>query len=242
MSRGSPERVSSKHMTQTAGRLVILGAETPKSASAARLPWHSSQLSSCLSPPPPLFPALPQMAWQRSELSCAPSSARRIWNSGWRARSTRRSSRSPRWRQKPRKSLRNTSPSSRVKRSVSGLTPPFFPHTVRVAVPMTRSSSPPFLPPPPLASAGESGFVHQRPHQGQPAECDALLLRPGAAADIRADGEGLIPPIPALRTLLGLNQPKKAQLHLDFVLVIRDAARTDKNKQTNNTRGERRSR
>lgn len=71
-------------------------------------------------------------------------------------------------------------------------------------------------------SAGEPGFLHQRPHQGQPAECDALLLRSGAEADIRADGKGLISPVPALRTLLGLNQPKKAQLHLDLILVIRD--------------------
>lgn len=59
MSRASPERVSSKHMTQTAGRRVILGAETPKSAWAARLPWHPSQLSSCLSPPPPPLPRSP---------------------------------------------------------------------------------------------------------------------------------------------------------------------------------------
>lgn len=79
-------------------------------------------------------------------------------------------------------------------------------------------------------STGEPGFLHQRSHQGQPAECDALLLRPSAEADIRADGEGLISPLPALRTLLGLNQPKKAQFHLDLILIIKDQ---NNNKQTN---------
>lgn len=73
-----------------------------------------------------------------------------------------------------------------------------------------------------FSSSGEPGLVHPGPHQGEPAECDALLLRPGAAADIRADGEGLIPPLPALRTLLGLGQPKKAQLHLHLHVVLRD--------------------
>lgn len=83
-------------------------------------------------------------------------------------------------------------------------------------------------------STGEPGFLHQRSHQGQPAECDALLLRPGAEADIRADGEGLVPTLPALRTLLGLNQPKKAQLHLDLVLIIKDQNKSKQtNKQTN---------
>lgn len=78
-----------------------------------------------------------------------------------------------------------------------------------------------------FSSSGEPGLVHQGSHQGQPAECDALLLRPGAAADIRADGEGLISPLPALRTLLGLGQPKKAQLHLHLHLdvVLRDGRR-----------------
>lgn len=63
-----------------------------------------------------LLPSSLQMAWQHSELSCVQSSARRIWNSGWRARITRRLSRNPRWRPKPRKYLLNTSPSSLVKR------------------------------------------------------------------------------------------------------------------------------
>lgn len=80
---------------------------------------------------------------------------------------------------------------------------------------------------------GEPGFLHQRSHQGQPAECDALLLRPSAAADIRADGKGLISPVPALRTLLGLNQPKKGQLHLDLLLIIKDPRK--KQKQNQNT-------
>lgn len=71
-------------------------------------------------------------------------------------------------------------------------------------------------------STGEPGFLYQRSHQGQPAECDALLLRPSAEADIRADGKGLISPLPALGTLLGLNQPKKAQLHLNLILIIKD--------------------
>ena len=40
---------------------AILGAETPVSTSAARLPWHSSQLSSCLSSSSssPLLPLSP---------------------------------------------------------------------------------------------------------------------------------------------------------------------------------------
>lgn len=84
----------------------------------------------------------------------------------------------------------------------------------------------PWLTSPRYLSAGEPGFLHQRSHQGQPAECDALLLRPSAAADIRADGKGLISPVPALRTLLGLNQPKKGQLHLDLVLIIKDPRKT----------------
>lgn len=81
-------------------------------------------------------------------------------------------------------------------------------------------------------STGKPGFLHQRSHQGQPAECDALLLRPSAEADIRADGKRLISPIPALRTLLGLNQPKKAQLHLDLILIIKDQ---NKNKTKSRT-------
>lgn len=81
---------------------------------------HGALVNSLLvySPPPPLS-ALSQMVWQRSELSCARSSARRIWNSGWPARNTRRSSHSPRWPRKPRKSLQNTLLSSLVKRWVS---------------------------------------------------------------------------------------------------------------------------
>lgn len=57
-----------------------------------------------------------QMAWRRSEHSCAPNSARRIWNSGWPARITRRSSHSPRWPQRLRRSSASTSPYSPVKR------------------------------------------------------------------------------------------------------------------------------
>lgn len=84
----------------------------------------------------------------------------------------------------------------------------------------------PWLTSPRYLSTGEPGFLHQRSHQGQPAECDALLLRPSAAADIRADGKGLISPVPALRTLLGLNQPKKGQLHLDLIFIIKDPRKT----------------
>lgn len=89
----------------------------------------------------------------------------------------------------------------------------------------------PLLTSPGYLSTGEPGFLHQRSHQGQPAECDALLLRPSAEADIRADGKGLISPLPALRTLLGLNQPKKAQLHLDLILIIKDQNNDKKTEQ-----------
>lgn len=78
-------------------------------------------------------------------------------------------------------------------------------------------------------STGEPGFLYQRSHERQPAECDTLLLRPSAEADIRADGKGLISPVPALRTLLGLNQPKKGQLHLDLILIIKDPKKEKQN-------------
>lgn len=56
------------------------------------------------------------MGWRRSELSCAQSLVKRIWISGWPARITRRLNPSPRWHRKLRKSMRNSSPSSPVKR------------------------------------------------------------------------------------------------------------------------------
>lgn len=64
----------------------------------------------------PLYSLPHQMGWRRSELSCAQSLVKRIWISGWPARITRRLNRSPRWHRKLRKSLRNSSPSSPVKR------------------------------------------------------------------------------------------------------------------------------
>lgn len=161
------------------------------------------------------------MAWRRSEPSCAPSSVKRIWNSGWRARSTRKSSHSPRWPPRPRRSLQSTSPSSHARRSAGArrLKPEKKANQTLLVV--GSSSHVWFC----FSFAGEPGLVHQGSHQGQPAECDALLLRPGAAANIRADGEGLISPLPALRTLLGLGQPKKAQLHLDLDVVLRGGGR-----------------
>lgn len=132
-------------------------------------------------------------------------------------RNTRRSSHSPRWPPKPRKSLQSTSPSSPAKRSVGMFHRTPAHHFCRLF---------PWLTSPRYLSTGEPGFLHQRSHQGQPAECDALLLRPSAAADIRADGKGLISPVPALRTLLGLNQPKKGQLHLNLILIIKDPRKT----------------
>lgn len=92
--------------------------------------------------------------------------------------------------------------------------------------------STPRLTSPGYFSTGKPGFLHQRSHKGQPAECDTLLLWASAEADIRADGKGLISPVPAFRTLLGLNQPKKAQLHLDLILIIKDQnKKKERNKQ-----------
>lgn len=82
-----------------------------------------------------------------------------------------------------------------------------------------------------MLCTGQSGFIHQRSHQGQSAECDTVLFWLGAAADIRADGKGLLPPLSALRTLLGLNQPKKTQLHLNFLNIIKDTWMGENNMQ-----------
>lgn len=72
---------------------------------------------------------------------------------------------------------------------------------------------------------GEPRLVHARAHQGEPSERHAFLFRPGPAADIRPDGEGLVPTLPALRTLPGLSEPKESQRNVDGVLVVRGTRR-----------------
>lgn len=71
----------SNHMTHLVIEL-FQALKLQEGFSCYRLLWHCSQLSFCLFSSSPFLSAFPQMVWQRSELSCEQSSARRIWNSG----------------------------------------------------------------------------------------------------------------------------------------------------------------
>uniref|UniRef100_A0A803VGD1 RGS domain-containing protein n=1 Tax=Ficedula albicollis TaxID=59894 RepID=A0A803VGD1_FICAL len=70
------------------------------------------------------------------------------------------------------------------------------------------SCSPALVPLP----TGQPGLLHTGAHQGEPAEHHPQLLRPGPEEDLWAHGEGLVPPLPPLRPLLGHNQPEERQL------------------------------
>ena len=72
---------------------------------------------------------------------------------------------------------------------------------------------------------GEPGLAHTGAHQGQPAERVARVLRPRPAADIRTNGEGLVPALPAVRALHGPGQPEEAAVHGRVGLVEKERGR-----------------
>lgn len=61
-------------------------------------------------------------------------------------------------------------------------------------------------------SAGQPGLLHAGAHQRESPEHHPELFRPRPEADLRPDGEGLVPPFPALGAVLGPRDPEEVEL------------------------------
>lgn len=70
-----------------------------------------------------------------------------------------------------------------------------------------------------LVTSGQPGLLHTGTHQGEPADLVAVVLRPGPEEDIWPHGEGLLPPLLALRTLPGPCEPKEVHVNVLFIVV-----------------------